>query len=75
MTKKCPVPFYLLRGERERDRERQRESAEKGRKRKREKDTAICYATYLCIHWLILLCVLTGMEPTILVYQDDALTN
>ena len=24
----------------------------------------ICCSTYLCIHWLILVCTLTGIEPT-----------
>ena len=28
--------------------------------REREKETSICYSTYWCIHWLILVCALTG---------------
>lgn len=27
-----------------------------------------------CTHWLILVCALTGIEPTTL-YQDDSLTH
>ena len=41
--------------------------------RKKEGDTSIYCSTYLCIHWLILVCALT--EPTTVVYQGDALTN
>ena len=26
----------------------------------RERETSICCSTYLCIHWLILVCALTG---------------
>ena len=29
------------------------------REREREEETVICCSTYLCIHWLILVCVLT----------------
>ena len=37
------------------ERERQRET-----ERGRERETLICCSTYLCIHWLILVCTLTG---------------
>ena len=30
--------------------------------REKEKETLICCSTYLLIHWLILVCVLTGDE-------------
>ena len=42
--------FYLLSLERE----------GKERERERERKTAICYSTYLCIHWLIFVCALPG---------------
>ena len=54
--------------------ERRREVGRE-RDRERERETSICCSTYLCIHWLILICPLTGTEPTTLVYQDNAPTN
>lgn len=38
--------------------------------------TLICCSTYIYdIHQLILVCALTGIEPEIFAYQNDALTN
>ena len=32
--------------------------------REREKTTLICFSTYLCIHWLLLVCALSkGLNP------------
>ena len=47
--------------ERERERERTGEDGEmeRERERKRERERFIC-STYLCIHWLLLACALTG---------------
>ena len=52
--------FYLLIWERERERER---------------ETLICCSTYWYIHWLILVCALTGDGTHSLVYRDSFLTN
>ena len=41
----------------------------------RKRKILICCSSYLCIHWLILLCALVEKEPTTLVYQADALTT
>ena len=42
----------------------------------RKRGTSICCFTYLCIHWLILICALTRDQTYItLAYQDNALTN
>ena len=40
-----------------------------------EGDISICFSTYLCIHWLILVCALTGDQTCNLGYQDDTVTN
>ena len=34
----------------------------------RERETSICCSTYLRIHWLLLVCALTGIEPSTLEY-------
>ena len=39
------------------------------------RETSICCPTYLCIHWLILVCAPPGIELTTLAYRDDALTS
>ena len=31
-----------------------------GRQRDRERERSICYSTYLFMHWLVLICALTG---------------
>ena len=36
------------------------EGTEWGRERERDTERSICCSTYLCIHWLILICSLTG---------------
>ena len=41
----------------------------------RESKTSICCSTYLDIHWLILVCALTVIEPATLACWDNALTN
>ena len=41
----------------------------------KETKTSICCSTYLCIHWLLLICALTEIEIATLTYQEDALTN
>ena len=48
---------YLLILERERGRKRER-----GRDRERDIKTSICSSTYLCLHWLILVCALTKYQ-------------
>ena len=40
----CPISFFKI----------------DFRERGKEKETLICFSTYLCIHWLILVCALTG---------------
>ena len=45
------------------------------RERKRKRETMICFSTYWCIHWLSLLCALTGDWTCNLGTSDDALTN
>ena len=42
--------FFIDLREKEREEERERE---------RDKQTLICCSTYLCIHWLILVCAMT----------------
>ena len=52
------------------------EGGREGGERERErKETSICCPTYLCTHWLLLVCALMDFKPTTLVYQDDALGN
>ena len=46
----------------------------KERKGERERRRSICCSTYLCFHWLILVCAQTGDQSAILAHQD-ALTN
>ena len=46
---------------------------EKERKGKRE--IFICCSTYLCLHWLFLVCAVTRVQPTTFVYQDKSPTN
>ena len=41
----------------------------------RERETSICCFTYACIHWLILVCVLTSIGSCNLGVLDEALTN
>ena len=41
----------------------------------RERERLACPATYLCIHWLLLVCALTGDGTQALALKDDALTN
>ena len=41
----------------------------------RERETSICCSTFLCTHWLTLVCALMGIEPTTLAYWEGALTN
>lgn len=36
---------------------------------------SICRSTDLCIHWLPLVCALTGTEPATLAHRDDTLAN
>ena len=58
---KFTLIFYLLMRESRREREREREQEgvrEAERERERERETSICCSTYLCIHWLILVCAL-----------------
>ena len=57
--------YFFVIDERERERERE------------ERETLICFSTYLCINWLILLCTLIGglNLPATLAYVDDALTK
>ena len=46
--------------------------------RERERRDIFCFFTYLYIHWLLLVFLYVTwleIEPTILAYQDDALTN
>ena len=40
-------------------REGKREEEGGGRERERERETLICCFTYLCFHWLFLVCALT----------------
>ena len=41
--------------------------------KERERETLICCSTYLCIHWLILVCALTKCQPTELLGQGFSL--
>ena len=36
-----------------------------GREREKKKTPSMCCSTYLHIHWLILVCVLTGSNPSL----------
>ena len=46
-----------------------------GGEREADIETRICCSTYLCSHWLFLVCALTGDRTLNLGYGDGALTN
>lgn len=40
-----------------------------------ERETLIWFSTYLCLHWLFLVCAMTGDEPATLAYTSMRLTT
>ena len=69
---------YIYWFEREKGREgggQRKGERRKKRERERERERLIPCSPYLCIHWLILVCALTGDQPGTKAYQDNAWTS